>query len=110
MKFRLRRVGVMKAAIVGGIGYAIMSLVFVPFLLFISFVAPMADAPMGPGEWMFGPVFALLMPLIYGVMGFIFTGIGAAIYNLIAMMVGGLEIELEGEGGSAVPVAPPAAY
>ena len=106
MKFRLRRVGVIKAAVMGGIGYAIMSLVFVPFFLFIAFIAPMADAPMGPGEWMFGPVFVLLMPLIYGIMGFIFTGLAAAIFNLIAAMVGGLDIVLEPEGGETAAVTP----
>ena len=109
MKYRLRRVGVMKAAIVGGLGYAIMSLVFVPFFLFVALVAP-SNAPMGPNEWMFGPVFALLMPLIYGVLGFVFTAIGAVIYNLVATMTGGLELELLAEGGTAVASPPPVGY
>ena len=115
MKFRLRRVGVIKAALIGGIGYAIMGLVFVPFFFFVALVAP-AEGPMGPGEWMFGPIFALMLPLVYGVMGFIGTGLAAAVYNLIAMMVGGLDVELEPVEGSAlaasatappVPPAPP---
>jgi hypothetical protein len=94
MKFRLRRIGVLKAAIMGGIGYALMSLVFVPFFLLFAFLVP-HDTSMGPGEWMFGPIFALMMPLIYGVIGFIGSGLAAAIYNLLAMMVGGLEVDLD---------------
>jgi hypothetical protein len=115
MKYRLRRVGVIKSAVMGGIGYAILSLVFMPFFLFIAFLAPMSEAPMGPGEWMFGPIFVLMMPLIYGAMGFIGTGVAAAVYNLIAAMVGGLDVELEPVAESDVaapavrsPMPPPA--
>ena len=107
MKFRLRRVGVLKAAVVGGIAYAIMGLVFVPFFFFMALFAP-AGSGMGamPGEWAMGGAFALLLPVIYGVMGFVFTAIGAAIYNLIAMMMGGLEIELQREGGEPATLTP----
>jgi hypothetical protein len=107
MKFRLRRIGVLKAAIMGGIGYALMSLVFVPFFLFIAMFAPAHEMAGGPGQWMFGPVFALMMPLIYGIMGFIGTALAAAVYNLISMMVGGLEIELE--RADADPIVPASA-
>jgi hypothetical protein len=33
----------------------------------------------------------ILMPVIYGVMGFI----GAAVYNLVARWIGGIELEVE---------------
>ena len=110
MKYRLRRVGVLKAAIMGGLGYAILSLVFVPFFLFFAMLGP-AVGGMGPmeGEWMLGPAFALLLPLIYGFFGFIGTALAAAVYNLIAMMVGGLDIELEQteqDRGTAAPDSP----
>ncbi len=39
--------------------------------------------------------FGVLMPVIYGVMGFVFGVIGAAIYNLIAGWIGGIEVEVE---------------
>ena len=104
MRYRLKRVGVVKAAVVGGIAYAIMGLVFVPFFFFMAMFAPTAGGM--PGEWAMGGAFALLLPIIYGVMGFIFTGLGAAVYNLIAMMVGGLDIELERVGGEPAVAAP----
>jgi hypothetical protein len=95
MKHRIRRIGVLKAALMGGIGYAIIGLLFMPLFFFVSML------PQGPGpygmedDWMFGPVFALLLPVLYGGMGFIGTAVAAAVYNLIAMMVGGLEVDLE---------------
>ena len=96
MQQRIRRVGVLKAAIIGGIAYALISLLFVPFFLFVMFVSGPMMNDMGPrADWMLGPAFLLLAPLVYGVLGFIGTGIAAAVYNLIAMMVGGLEVELE---------------
>lgn len=35
------------------------------------------------------------MPIIYAVFGFLFGIIGAAIYNLIARWLGGIEVEVE---------------
>ena len=106
MKHRVRKVGVLKAALIGGIAYALMALAFVPFALFMMFVsAPMMNELGGASgrEWMMGPVFMLLAPLIYGVVGFVGTAIATAVYNLIAMMVGGLEIELEPIAGTPAP-------
>jgi len=37
----------------------------------------------------------IFLPIIYGVMAFIFGVIGAALYNLVARWIGGLEVEVE---------------
>jgi hypothetical protein len=42
-----------------------------------------------------GIVLAVLMPLLYGVMGFIMGAIGALLYNLFAGLVGGFELRIE---------------
>jgi hypothetical protein len=39
--------------------------------------------------------FALCMPIFYAVLGFVGGVIGAAIYNLAAKVVGGIEVEVE---------------
>jgi hypothetical protein len=39
--------------------------------------------------------FAILVPLIYAVMGFVSGAIGALIYNLVASWIGGIEVEVE---------------
>ena len=107
MKFRLKRIGVLKAAIMGGIGYALMSLLLVPFFLFFVMFAPGAGMGPMPGEFAMSGALAFLLPLLYGVMGFIGTALMAAIFNLLAMMVGGLDIELERDAVEALPAAPP---
>jgi hypothetical protein len=84
---QIRRFGVGQTAKVVGALYALMGLVFVPIVLVVSMISP--DRPgVGPG-------FALALPIIYGVLGFIFTAIGCAIYNFVAGLVGGVEVELD---------------
>lgn len=77
-----------------GLLYALMGLIFVPFLL----VATMFS----PNEGNFGIGFALALPVLYGLAGFIFTAIGCALYNWVAGMVGGIEIKLDDERGTAI--------
>ena len=97
MTHRIKRIGVLKAGVIGAAIYAMLSLVFVPFFLFFAMMAPMAEGPL-PGEWLMSGAFVLLAPFFYAVFGFITTALGALIYNLVAMMTGGLEIELESVG------------
>ena len=88
MPQQIRRFGVGQTAKVAGVLYGLMGLVFVPVVLIISMVSP--------DEAGFGPGFALALPIIYGVLGFIFTALGCALYNLVAGWVGGVEVELDG--------------
>ena len=44
---------------------------------------------------MMGVAALIFLPIMYGVIGFIAGAIGAALYNLIAGIVGGIEIEVE---------------
>lgn len=84
---QIRRFGVGQTAKVVGALYALMGLVFVPILLLASMVSP-DKSGIGPG-------LALVLPIIYGVAGFVFTAIGCAIYNFVAGLVGGIEVELD---------------
>jgi len=84
---QVRRFGIAQTAKVVGILYALMGLIFLPLFLFGAMVSPN-----GMG---FGIGFAILLPILYGVCGFIFTAIGCAIYNWVAGMVGGIEMELD---------------
>ncbi|MES2018867.1 MAG: DUF3566 domain-containing protein [Pseudomonadota bacterium] len=59
--------------------------VSIPFLV-IAALFMMATHTPGMGIGML-----LIFPVIYAVCGFIFTLIGAAIYNMVASMVGGIE-------------------
>jgi hypothetical protein len=86
---QIRRFGIGQTAKVIAVLYALMGLIFVPFFLFAAALAPK--------ETGFGTGFALALPILYGVLGFIFTAIACAIYNFVAGFVGGIEVELESE-------------
>ena len=89
MTQRIRRFSIAQTAKVIGVLYALMGLIFVPFFLIAGMFAPK--------EAGFGVGFALLLPVLYGVGGFIFTAIGCALYNWVAGMVGGIEVQLDNE-------------
>jgi hypothetical protein len=87
-----------------GVLYACMGLIFLPFFALAGLAGAFAQqsqhthAAGGPSAaivtaLMFG--FGIFMPVFYGVFGFIFGVISAAIYNLIARWIGGIEVEVE---------------
>lgn len=86
---RIRRVSIGQTAKVVGVLYALLGLVFVPFFLIVAAVAPEQAG--------FGFGFALVVPVLYGVIGFIFTAITCALYNWVAGMLGGIEVQLESD-------------
>lgn len=88
MPQQIRRFGIGQTAKVIGVLYALMGLVFAPIFLVSAMFAP-KETGLGTG-------FALALPILYGVCGFIFTAIGCAIYNVVAGWVGGVEVELDG--------------
>jgi len=84
---RLNRFSIAQTAKVLGILYAVMGLIFLPFFLLVTLFSPNQSG--------FGIGFAILLPLLYGAAGFIFTAIGCALYNWVAGMVGGIEVQLD---------------
>lgn len=43
---------------------------------------------------LFGVGAIVLLPVIYGAMGFVFTLVAAALYNVIASTIGGVEVDV----------------
>ena len=84
---RLNRFSIAQTAKVLGVLYALMGLIFLPFFLIASLFSP--------DQAGFGVGFAILLPILYGVAGFVFTAIGCALYNWVAGMVGGIEVQLD---------------
>jgi hypothetical protein len=98
MAQRITHISVGQAAKMFGVLYAIMGLLFMPFF----FVAAKA-APPGRG-FPFGIGFVLFLPILYGCVGLVFTAVAAAIYNLVARWIGGIEVEVtERQGDSRGP-------
>jgi len=87
MVHRLTSFSVGQTAKVVALLYALMALILVPFLIALSMASPEKDR-LGLG-------FALALPVIYGVVGFIVTAIGCAMYNWLATKVGGIEITVD---------------
>lgn len=85
---RIRRFSVYQTAKFFGVLYFILGLIAVPFLLTMG--------QMAPGGRSLGPGFAIAVPFVYGILGFITTAIGAGLYNLVSGWVGGIELEVEG--------------
>ena len=96
----LKSIGVLSAAKIVGVMYAVMGLIMgLVFAGLFSMIPAMA--PSGQDQipsWiapMFGVGSIVILPIMYGIMGFIGGAIGAVIYNVLAGAIGGLELHLE---------------
>ena len=87
MAQRITRFSIGQSAKFLGVLYLLFGLIFVPIFLLIEMLAPEGTAG-------FGTVFAIMMPIMYGCFGVIGGAIGAALYNLVAGWVGGIEVEI----------------
>ena len=91
----LKKVGVMSVAKIFGVVLAIIGLIegilFAAFGTMIGSITGATSAAMFGG---FGFVAIIIFPIISAISGFIGGAIGAALYNLVASKIGGIEIEL----------------
>jgi hypothetical protein len=98
--YRIRRFGILKTATVVAVMYMLIVAVFVvPFLL-LALVASPSDSTSSVGGVGGVLVIGLASIVLYGLLGWVFTAIAAAVYNLAAGWVGGIEVQVE-------TVAPP---
>ncbi|HEY8995334.1 MAG TPA: hypothetical protein VIM71_11770 [Lacunisphaera sp.] len=102
MQVKLKRIAPLQAGKMLGVFYAAFSLLFVPFMIFFFAVGSMAAKAQGqampPGMGMlfgFGMIGLLFVPVIYGVLGFVFGALAALLYNLLARWIGGLDLTFE---------------
>jgi len=91
----LRRIGALSAAKLSGVIYVIFGFIAgLSFSIVLLFTPTSSDA--GSGFDMIHVIANVtILPVMWGVMGFVFGLIGAAIYNVVAGRIGGLELELE---------------
>lgn len=93
----IRSVGVLSAAKIMGAMYGAMGLLFMPFFLLMGVVSSSLPNQNGrnPFGVIFGLIFGLFAPVVYGVMGFVFGALGAFVYNLMAKWIGGIEVQVQ---------------
>ena len=104
MKRRLKRISPLSAAKMLGALYACLGLLILPFFTLGGLAGAFAShanhtqnlpgsAPALMGGFML--IIGLCAPLFYGALGFIGGLLMAALYNLFAGWIGGIEIEME---------------
>ncbi len=92
MTRHIMRLGVHRTALVSAICMAVLALVIA--LLVTPFMMMMPrTAETSPGMSLFGSwAVVVIMPIVYFVIGYIFTAIWAALFNLVAPWVGGIPV------------------
>ena len=100
----LKSVGVMSVARVTGLIYGCMGLLFAPLFLVFGILGSFAAQNKNPMAGVVGMVFAIAMPFLYGLTGFVTGALGGILYNWLSNWVGGFELELQLQ--PARPVAP----
>ena len=113
----LKRVGILSCAKLLGVLYGVLGLIFGAFISLFSVIASIAGFASDEAEGaivglIFGIGAVVILPIFYGIMGFLGGALTAAIYNLAARFTGGIELELEtaptrGGIGATTPPAPP---
>lgn len=73
----------------------IMFCVSLLFIIPLAFISSFMGSMGFPGFPFGGGLFFLIMPFLYGIMGFVMTAISCLIYNLISKWTGGIEVEIE---------------
>ena len=95
---QLKSIGVLSLGkILGGL-YGLMGLIFGAFFSAISLLGMAAGGAAGEDAafaFVFGMGAVIILPIFYGVIGFIGGIITALLYNLLAGLFGGLELHLQ---------------
>ena len=99
---QIKKIAPLQAGKMLGALYACMGLIFLPFFAIAAVAgafAPQSQQAQGaPAPALITGIMIALgifMPVIYGVMGFVGGVVCAAIYNLFAGWIGGIEVEVE---------------
>ena len=97
----LKHIGVWSVARIAGAIYAALGLLGGLFFALISLAGAGLAGAMESHDMpaffpaIFGVGAIILFPILYGVIGLVFGALSAALYNLFAGMVGGIELDLQ---------------
>jgi len=98
----IKRISPVSAFKIGAVVYAVIGLValilMLPLAMLLgSYVTPHADGPTNGFSLMLfrpGIITFVIMPIVYAIFGGVFSMIAAAVFNLAAGWMGGLEVEI----------------
>jgi hypothetical protein len=108
----IKRVEPVSLAKIMGALYFIMGLLFGLLFSAVSIRVPVlsyAAAAIGNKVFssLFGAFAFITLPILYGVLGFVGGFLAAAIYNLLARVFGGIEMQIEGIAQTPIAQAAP---
>ncbi|PIN85378.1 MAG: hypothetical protein COV47_02455 [Candidatus Diapherotrites archaeon CG11_big_fil_rev_8_21_14_0_20_37_9] len=93
----ITKIGVMSAAKITGAIYAALGFLIGAIFTILSLIGAVIAATSSAQASIIGMIFGIgaiiLLPIVYGIMGFVFGAIGAWIYNIIASKTGGIILE-----------------
>lgn len=102
----LKNIGVLSCGKVLGALYALLGLLIglpIAFFSLIGAIVSTGSPQSGSEGLIFGTLFGvgavIFLPIFYGILGFVGGIISALLYNLIARLVGGIELEIEQRDG-----------
>jgi hypothetical protein len=94
----INRVSPLSVAKLAGLLYAVLGLIFGAIISIIALAGGMgvnADEPDAAfPSLIFGAGAVIVLPILYGCMGFVMTLLMAALYNVSARIVGGVQIDV----------------
>lgn len=92
----LRSIGVLSMAKMMGTLYAVIGFILGLFFAMLSMIgAGFAERGSGIIAMVMGVGGVIILPIFYGAIGFIAGVVGSALYNVIAGMAGGIELDLQ---------------
>lgn len=95
----IKRVDPVSAAKIGGVLYGLLGLLIGACISVVAllFSGAMSSLSEQPGGSMFGMLFGagaiVIMPIFYGVIGFVMTLISAALFNVASKITGGVQVD-----------------
>ena len=91
----IKSVGVLSVAKILGVLYFALGLIFMPIFLLAGLAGMMAGGREAAFSGITGIVLAIMMPVLYGGLGFVMGAIMAFLYNLVAKWLGGIEVQVQ---------------
>lgn len=92
----VKRIGPMSLAKISATLYALIGFIIGAIVSAVSMIGgALGGSDAGMMGMIFGAAAVILLPLLYGCMGFVTSLIGASLFNLAAGWVGGIELDTQ---------------
>jgi hypothetical protein len=106
----IQSVGVFSVAKIMGLIQAMLGLILAPVFILTFVIGAAAGNRSAPIGGAVAIVIGAFMPVFYGFVGFVFGAVGAALYNLFAKWVGGIEVNVAAFSPVPYPLQPPGSF